>query len=113
MVLISGICNRADVREMLYVWLFFAGGIIVPGTAVFSIVGIKGSTRLEALLFSFTIGYIISFGIYFLMSFIKLDFDVKIVYIILFFVSLIIIFTGKHKNSPDEIGGGKTREPHG
>jgi len=56
MIIVSGICNRAEFKEVLLVAAFLIGGMIIPGFAICKAFPIKEMTELEELLFSYIPG---------------------------------------------------------
>lgn len=95
MAFISAIFNRADITGMLAFGSFMVCGVIIPGTALVSLFRIDGSTRLETLLFSYTIGYIISMLVYSVTVLLELDAYLGLIYIGIVPISSIIIWAKK------------------
>ncbi len=89
MCLISTIASRSNFGEMFIIYLFFVGGILLPGMALLKKFPIKGTTYLEEILFSFLIGYILSIVIYILGMTLNLNTYFSYIYLVIFAVAII------------------------
>lgn len=102
MIVVSGICNRAEFGEVLLFSSFFIGGMIIPGIAICKAFPIKEMTELEELLFGYIAGYILSIIIYVLSSCLNISDNFHITYIGVFIVSIIYLIKKGWKRETSE-----------
>lgn len=104
MTFISTVLNRGTIQGMFMFWIFMVGVIIVPGTALLSVFPVNASTRLESLLFSQIMGYIISMLVYSVTVLLKLDAYLKLIYVGIALISFVILWSiRKQKDNFGEI----------
>ena len=83
MIIITGLCNRAVWREMLFFYLFQVGGIVLPGTALLSVIKVKDSTRLEFLMLSYAAGYAVAIVVYYVSALFSLSSYIGWIYVVI------------------------------
>lgn len=104
MSLISAALNRGTIKGMLMFWIFMVCVITIPGTALLSVFPVNGSSRLESLLLSQIMGYIISMLVYSVTVLLKLDACLKLIYAGIALISFIILWSArKQKDEFEEI----------
>ncbi len=102
MIIVSGICNRAEFKEVFLFSTFLIGGMIIPGIAICKAFPIKEMTELEGLLFCYIAGYILSIIIYVLSSCLNISDNFHITYIGVFIVSIIYLIKKGWKRETSE-----------
>ena len=112
MIIITGLCNRAVWREMLFFYLFQVGGIVLPGTALLSVIKVKDSTRLEFLMLSYAAGYAVAIVVYYVSALFSLSSYIGWIYVVIGVLSVFsLIWNRNTVKFKEEAVNKKERNP--